>query len=261
MTDDLSKIKSFNSDSYHTSSCLSLEQLIAYVENRLSSQERSRIEKHLKDCKLCSDAVEGVNLTSDKGKAGFIVKSLEKEIHNRLSSGRVKKYNLIKYYSIAAILLIAVLSSLYLFNKKSPSEEIFAEYFKPYPNTIPLLRGNKAIAELQEAMMEYEHENYDPALKILQKILDAKPEFMVAHFYSGISNLCLDKPQQAIIHFKIVIEDRNNDFKEQAEWYLGLAFIKNNDIKSSKLSFQEIINKDGIYKEKSVQILNNVVFK
>lgn len=39
--------------------CLSEENIKGYLTNRLSEEERFRVENHLLDCPLCSDAVDG----------------------------------------------------------------------------------------------------------------------------------------------------------------------------------------------------------
>ncbi|HRV53164.1 MAG TPA: hypothetical protein P5162_08765 [Bacteroidia bacterium] len=47
-------------DIFQTSQCLSKEKLIAYSKGTLTAAEEHEVEKHLTDCELCSDALEGL---------------------------------------------------------------------------------------------------------------------------------------------------------------------------------------------------------
>ena len=53
-----------NTDKYKNifvpSGCISVEQLFNYQNKKLSKKEMHEVEKHLLDCQLCSDALEGL---------------------------------------------------------------------------------------------------------------------------------------------------------------------------------------------------------
>jgi len=65
--------------------CLTINQIIGYTDDSLSDKDRHEVEKHLLDCKLCSEAVEGFELCEEKGEVRDILKSL-KQILNKLSN-------------------------------------------------------------------------------------------------------------------------------------------------------------------------------
>jgi hypothetical protein len=48
--------------------CLTEEQLFAYIDGRLPDAERHLAEKHMLDCPLCSDALEGLLLVKNRDK-------------------------------------------------------------------------------------------------------------------------------------------------------------------------------------------------
>jgi len=238
-----------------TSPCLSLDELIAYSENKLSGSHFEEIVEHIDHCSLCSEAMEGMRIIKDKQTIKPAIRSLKREIHARTTQSHVKKQNWKIYYAMAASLLLASSLLIYLFNQHPVENDIFSKYFKPYPNTIPIVRGEDSVSELKLAMIEYEFENYAETVLILQKLLQDDPENTTALFYSGISNLFLDKPAQAIEQLKKVIWSSENDFKTQAEWYLGLAFLKNEDFENARKTFNKIISEDHRYKQKSIEIL------
>jgi len=243
---------------FESSPCLTLDQLNAYIESKLSEPERFEVEKHLVDCALCSDALEGMALSSDKGKVEQTVKSINKDIRNNFSLRHEKKRHRKVYHATAAALLIAIISFLYVLNNRAPSTSVYAKFFKPYPNTIPLTRGEASDAlVVKSAMIEYEAGNYKGTLKILQAILDTEGNNIMACFYSGIANLCLDNPKQAIFYFQKVIQGQG-DFIEQSEWYLGLAYLKNRDMEKSKTILKKIIANSSKYKEQSESLLDSL---
>lgn len=61
-------------------SCISRDEMYAYLEGRFSSTEMHRIEKHLLDCEMCSDELEGLRIIS---KQEF--ETLEQSIQHKLS--------------------------------------------------------------------------------------------------------------------------------------------------------------------------------
>ena len=147
---------------------------------------------------------------------------------------------------------------MYLLNLIPSNNNLFKEYFKPYPNVIPIVRGEGSIDNLKIAMIEYESANYSEALKVLNRIIDEEPENVASHFYSGNANLCINNPEQAIIHFEKVLSLGKNNFKDQAEWYLGLTYLKINDFEKAGLIFGKIASKDHAYRQQSLELLEQI---
>ena len=79
--------------------CLSLEQLIAYAENSLPLQEKTEIKKHLNDCELCAEAVNGMATISEKQNIKHTINSINRNAHKRLankSSISEKEFDIVK---------------------------------------------------------------------------------------------------------------------------------------------------------------------
>lgn len=241
---------------FHHSDCLTLEQLAAYAEDRVAADERFVIEKHLVDCELCSDALEGFTLLEEKSAVRDRIKSMNEMIRETVSSTVTHKYNWKLYYSLAASIVIAFAAVLY-FRHHTPSyDSLFTEYFKPYPNAVPLLRGEESGGTLESAMAEYESANYGEALTILKTIATRESKNDTAYFYAGISSLCLNDPQAAV-SFLQSVPDRGG-FAEQKAWYLGLAYLKQNDVDTAKYYFDRLSSKEGRFSQRSIELLNRL---
>jgi len=89
--------------------CIPEDKLLEYIAGALSPQEANRVEQHLLECELCSDALEGLKmLHRDKSKE--ITGELNRKIDERLKNvkgGKVLQFG--SFYRIAAILVLAAL--------------------------------------------------------------------------------------------------------------------------------------------------------
>jgi|GEM_PF-2944976 len=52
--------------------CLTEAQLCGYIDGALTPKEQHQVEKHLLDCAMCSDALEGFMLVKNRDKAAFV---------------------------------------------------------------------------------------------------------------------------------------------------------------------------------------------
>jgi TonB family protein len=94
--------------------CFSEEKLVKYVNNELSSEENSVIDKHLEHCEMCSDVVDGL-LMMDSASDIFIEKKLLDEEIDKLIAGSTKKRIILntKFRAIAAVALLLIISGTY----------------------------------------------------------------------------------------------------------------------------------------------------
>jgi hypothetical protein len=55
-------------DIFTTTACPTQQQLLDYVQGRLSAEQQHEVELHLADCDMCSEAVEGLSAFEQKEK-------------------------------------------------------------------------------------------------------------------------------------------------------------------------------------------------
>jgi len=104
-----------NFDLFSDTDCLSLDVLKAYTAQKLGANERLQVEKHLVDCAICSDAVEGFALMS----YGSAINKRVDKINSRIDALTAKKNTPIwknEYLSYAAAVvgILLVCSTLYV---------------------------------------------------------------------------------------------------------------------------------------------------
>lgn len=123
--------------------CLSEEMLTKYLSDKLSPAEKHEVEKHLIDCEMCSDAVEGLSMISDKKKISSITSELNQKIQNRVEKKEVKIIFLQQYRSQLAVAasIILVVGLVWFFKSNvsmkemdnASAEKMFADKFEPPP--------------------------------------------------------------------------------------------------------------------------------
>lgn len=249
-----SKNKFFNKI-IDSSQCLSIDQLWAYKKNKMVRKERYKVEKHLAECQLCAQAWEGLEDYSEEEFRNTI-NQFHQQIDRITSPVKITRPRWI--YAVAAVLVLGLLTLFYSRWGQSKSEILFNRYFEPYPSTLRIVRGNTTTSTLKQAVHWYERKEYKKALPGLEEMLKTEPSNPFLHFYTGMSFLCLDRPEKAIPHFRTVLALKEHPFLEPASWYLGLAFLKEGEMNKAKSIFQDIASSQNAFREESENLLQKM---
>ena len=146
---------------------------------------------------------------------------------SEVSSNRMNRVRRIVHYSVtvaASVLLIIVCIVGYNFYRLS-SDRLFAENYSAYELTIRDKNDNTE-SKIEKA---YREKNYAEVIKLnANSVLSIKDIFL-----TGMSFLESNDPARAISNFQVVIadvkDDKNSALKDATEYYLALAYLKNND--------------------------------
>jgi len=232
--------------------CLTEEQLLGYVRDKLGEDERIRIENHLLQCSLCFDAAEGIAELDSTENADYHIKDLNADLKLKLNTGfELGKFKF--YISAAALFLIACSAVLFFWNR-SNSEKLFEEYYKPYPNIIPMVRGSDEDFNLKAAMILYNSGSYEQAVTEFDKILSTDDKNESALFYKGISLLSLGKGEKANPEFQKVINIKDSRLKDQAEWYFALSFLQEDKPENAGKVLTKIIAENNYYSNQASEL-------
>jgi len=98
---------------FSESGCPAEGVLQKYLHNELSHSNKHDVEKHLIDCEMCSDELEGLQLMRDSEKLNLIVERINNQIDNKTKVRILKP--LFSFARIAAaILVIVIIGSFYI---------------------------------------------------------------------------------------------------------------------------------------------------
>ena len=98
---------------------LTVEQMLGYLRNNLSSQERHAVEKHLVDCSFCSDALEGLKKMENENRILTITDDLRRLVRKR-KTGRRKIFSqldLITLFVLIFLIIFLITVALVMFYK------------------------------------------------------------------------------------------------------------------------------------------------
>lgn len=91
-----------------TKQCPEQQHLLDYVQGRLSDAEQHDVEKHVADCELCSDALEGLAAISRKDRIPFWVREMKWELLRKLRR-KTRRRRPSDYYIQLVLIVLAVL--------------------------------------------------------------------------------------------------------------------------------------------------------
>ncbi len=141
---------------YSPSDCLSEKMLFDYIDNKLNHKERHLVEKHLLDCEMCSDALEGLDQTTDRNKITLIKDAIAKRVLESIEKEAVViKFNYKMAFSIAASIALLV-AGVFFFNKinlkKAATNDLAELKQTDSPATLPPPPPTPATEEEKETL-------------------------------------------------------------------------------------------------------------
>ena len=251
---------------FETTKCLSMKDIKDYLSDTTNDDQHYRIENHLLDCPLCTDAVEGFaknnNFEEDTEAVFSNTYFEEKEEHKIVSIKPLPQRNFqwSKLAAAIAMLLIPAVS-MYVYFNQNFEDRLFTNNFETYSDgTLSNLRsGNtaKTDATLAGALEAYSAKDYKESLLFFEKYLENNQNADLT-FYAGLSALESNQLEKALNYFKTARINTETYFLESS-WYLGLTHLKRKELNEATIIFEELqIQDDGFYSKKAEEMLQKI---
>lgn len=221
-----------------------LELIDKYLLQELTAAEQAEFEKRSQDpdfqeeLKFHQDMQPVVKLAGREDLKADL-KDLEARIALEEQSPKrePKIVQMRRWLAVAAILAGLIFIGNYFFNSQNRSEQLFAQYYKPYPNVIaPIVKSGEEVSDDEEAFQLYQLGKYEEAELLFSKL----PEDEVSQFYYGLTLLELGKIDLAKEKLSIVSETIDARFQIPAKWYLGLVHLKKEELEQAKMLLEEV---------------------
>ena len=214
------------------------------------------VANHILQCNLCFDAVEGIAELDSREDASYHLNNVNYDI--KIKSNQALRSSYLKFYISAAAMILIACTAAFFFFGKSDSVKLFEEYYKPYPNIVPMVRGSESDFDLKTAMVHYNSGNYEEAITEFDRILSTDTKNETALFYKGISLLSLGKGDRAAFNFKQVLGIAESRLKNQSEWYLALSYLLDNKLQNTKTLLTIIISENNYYSAPALSLRNRL---
>lgn len=159
----------------------------------------------------------------------------------------------------SAILALLTIGSFNLFRFGAGNQRIMGKFYTPYEMTMVNRSANSDInVIMHQALTLYDSKEYKEAVKLFEKVLEKDPSQMSTRLYSGISYMEIKEYQKAKNSFVSIIEQNDNLYIEQAQWYLGFCYVMMNEKQKAIKHFDKIAKSEGYYSEQAKQILSKL---
>lgn len=159
-----------------------------------------------------------------------------------------------KTQSIAATILVTVLLGGSLLFNNSTEQKLYDQYFQPETTILTVRSAGAPITAIEKGMNLYELEEYEKAITAFSSDNDN----LLGKLYSGYSFMHLERYNFAEEQFIAILNNQNNLLIDQAEWNLGLCYLKTGEADKAKNIFDHIANTQTNYKNKALELLNEM---
>jgi tetratricopeptide (TPR) repeat protein len=160
----------------------------------------------------------------------------------------------VKFIAVAAIMVIGFFASKLLFNTpKESMQNLYASNFSIEP--LSLERGGAQDSLYQIAML-FNAKNYDSTIPLITKYLTTHTQETKLNVVMAMCKMEKNNFAEAENILQDVIK-QNNTYKEKAQWYLAMLFLKQNN-KSKVLEVIKSFDTSHFYYAKGQDILKKI---
>ncbi|MBN1559112.1 zf-HC2 domain-containing protein [candidate division KSB1 bacterium] len=235
--------------------------LFLYEFDKLSEADRHRFEKHLFECDYCFQSLHALSpvVTLMRQEKEVFASDLLPAPDGGGAEKRAKRYRLFPspaggwrwIFKPALGVAVLMVFALFIIRPWISGPQTFADLarIEPWPYYALHTRGqldeDKADKLFEQGMELYNEKKYTAALVSLDsaKILD--PADMGKQFYLGLTYLLADSVDSAIVYLNNVIQSGDVTYLDKSYWYLGNAYLLEEDGEKAIQQFEALRELDG----------------
>ena len=254
---------------------LSLAEMLAYLEGRLSPEATAEMDAHLATSPEDVLALEALTIELEEGsldadgirlaETDFLAAlgevegtpaSLSKTAAPESPVIPLKKARSFRaWWAVVAAILILAIPAVLLWPRGMSGGEAFNTYFEPYENVVTARAGSTPTdTRIRLGLEAYDAFLYEEASRQFQKRLAEDATDLYASLYGGISLLALDQPEAAIPPLSFVA-DGNSAMQQQGIWYLALAHLQLGQEADARKRLNALASGKGKYPKRARALL------
>jgi len=221
-------------------------ELAAFEKELLASTAlQEEVEKH----RVLHETLSDTDTLAFREKLMRISEEIKAE-EQATSSGSSQYWKIAA--SIAIVLGVATLLWFFFF-ENNPYEDLYASYYTPFP--IEDTTRGETDTEYKEVLSNYAKGEYKIAITALEKAV-TEEESNQFSLYLGNSYINTNQEKKAIPIFEEIA--KSSKYYENAQWYLALTYLKLKDKKQVISILKELVEYNGVYKDKSINLLEGL---
>jgi TolA-binding protein len=241
-----------------------------YLDNEMEPAEKNWFEKEIEGNDSLRKELElrrrtdSVLRNSDIMGLRAQINAIEKE-KNRENDWTAARRRMLRYAALATIVLITG-TSIWLPNRKMSNDSIFDKYYQFTPtatNEVTRSSVDQFNPVYQAALNNFENGQFDQAINYFLSFtsdmqsnnedVQMGVEMMLGHSYAGVK-----KYNEAGLSYKKVIDQNDNLYIEDANWLLGLCYIKTDNNDQARSQMKVIAESESRYRKDAASVLRKM---
>lgn len=239
-----------------------IERVGDYIMGLLSKEERMAFEQQL----IVNPVLQAeVNLQKEvillvEEAEDMRLKEMLKEVDLEAEDKAEDSTGGRKWWLVAILVLILLgIAWLVWKGQEESPERLYAAYFEPYQNVlVPTVRDAGVPLDVLEAFQAYEDGNYETALLAFNQlpVEVQKPDY---ELYEALSLMQTNRVGEAIRLLQVLKNNSDSQFREHAQWYLALAYLKQGNTPKARQFLEGLVeNKSAIFEKKARELLSKL---
>lgn len=239
-----------------------LDHIEKYLRGELTEEEISDFEALMENDAALKEQVAQHRQLLKGLEIGFNteLKELLIEEESKIKNTPIQKPSRIKslypLMGIAAAVALLIIAFFSLRDDAFNPEELYAQYYKVYPNVeAPVSRSE---SNKKNPFAFYEAGDYATALANFTEMQASDPKNPALLFYSGMCQLELGQPESAVEFFNQVSNLSSKKYARPAFWYESLAYLKLGKIKNAKNLLEQLSQGEDVYAARANELLDKL---
>jgi hypothetical protein len=245
---------------FQTTQCLSREEIKHYLKEDVSANLRHKVENHLIDCPLCSEAVEGY-MISDEVEDNIFDEIYQKIDLRTTAKSEIPGKRLISWNRVAASLLFIITAgAAFLYYQSDRSKGNYQAYFQNEDKTFAMrsIDENNVSNDLIEGLRLYQNKNFQGSLSFFEDYMKLNPESSDATYYAGMSALNIGAKENAF-NLLSIVRINSEKYYEEATWVLVGIYLDRGEVQNAKNFLRDLIKiENGFYTDRAKELLEKL---
>ncbi|MDR1055820.1 MAG: hypothetical protein LBL90_08380 [Prevotellaceae bacterium] len=260
------------------------EMIELYLQDRLSLEEKTGFEQKLledasfsQELDLMRSIITGIQMKKDievwteleqiptENKLKQIVSEAEKKYNKRkeLKLTTKKRSLFISVFSSIAFILLLFFIGI---QPEYSSQKLYQQYhnlkdIEWIPNRGGILLNPDRQSHLNKALLLYQQQNYAEALAMINETINGLGQYNIPDQVVFFSAVCLsetNKDKESIEKLEYLSLKDDSEYKQEAQWQLALAYLKDEKRDESRKTLLKIVNAKGFYADRANELLDKL---
>lgn len=199
-----------------------------YLDGKLSGEELLAFAKRVTEEPLWKEKLEEVEVLRE-GIARAAMKSRMEVFHQQLPTAKTSQrfLNSTWIWTAAASLFIAITAGVGFWSGwfDSSAERLFTAYYAKDPGLTSMMSDSEDY-EFDRGMIEYKSGEYAKSLEYWKLLLSQSPQNDTLLYFVAMDYLQIVEMEDAKLLLEQVIKDEESQFRQDANWYVGLILTQ-----------------------------------